>query len=339
MFTPLLLLCLAATGGEDRATAVDACFEGKSEAWLRDPAAVQAALRDALLPDESRLRPGNVRKLQHGEGGFARDPLEYAIRLPLDFGKKPGPWPLVLSLPEEGEAPERHLRDRWHDREFLKSAILVCPAMPEDQETWGQVVVLGEPGGLSRILTTLRICSETFDIDPDRVLCVGTGDGGNAALEAARQFPQRFAGIACRASDAGIEQVEVLNNVPIHITVGGANAEAFQQRCAEKGVTQVTIDASPAEGPLTEWLLEQRRIPQPQEVRVVVGKPFPTRCYWVGVAPIDPATGGAFASVTLRPEANSIVLKGGGVSFVRLYLSDAMLDLDKPISLQVNGEL
>ena len=339
MLSLSILLCIAAAGGDDRATAIDACLGGKTADWLQEPGEVEAALREALQPEESRLRPGNVRNLTFEEGSFARAPLEYAVRLPLDFGKQPGPWPLVLTLPEDGETPEQHLRDRWLDRDFLKSAILVSPAMPEDRKAWSQVVVLGAPGGLARMLTALRVCTETFDVDPDRVLCVGTGDGGNTALEAGRQFPQRFAGIACRASDAGIDQVDVLNNMPIHITGGGAKSTAFAKLCEEKEVKNVTIDQSPAEGPLTKWLLEQRRTPQPKEVRVVVGKPFPTRCYWVAVAPIDPSTGGAYASAMLRPEANSIVLTGAGISFATLYLSDEMLDLDKPISLQVNGEL
>ena len=339
MFASLSILLLAALSGDDRATAVDAVLDGKAADWLRHPIAVQAALRDALGPEESRLRPGNIRELDYDEGSFARAPLEYAVRLPLDYGKKPGPWPLILTLPEESETPARHLRDRWRDRELLKSAILVSPAMPEDRKAWNQVVALGAPAGLARMLTALRLCTESFDVDPDRVLAVGTRKAGNTALEAGRQFPQRFAGIACRASDAGIEQVEVLNNLPIHITVGGPNSEAFAKRCKAKGVDAVTIDVNSDEAPLARWLLEQRRTPQPKVVRVVVGKPFPTRCYWVQVAPIDPSTNGAFATATLRPEANSIVLTGGGVSFVKLHLSDDMLDLDKPISLQVNGEL
>jgi hypothetical protein len=339
MFTPFMLLTLAAAGGEDRAAAVDAVLETQTAKSLKQPSEVLAALREALQPEDSRLKPGNVRNLTFDGGGFARVPLEYAVRLPLDFGKKPGPWPLVLSLPDEGETPEQHLRQRWLDRDLLRSAILVSPAMPEERDAWSQVMVLGAPGGLARILTAIRVCTESFDVDPDRVLCVGTGEGGNAALEAGRQFPQRFAGIACRASDAGIEQVDGLNNLAVRITVGGANSKAFAERCKEKGVDTVTLDMRPDEGPLVEWLLQQRRTPAPLEVRVVVGKPFPTRCYWVGVAPIDPWTGGAYARVQLRPEANSIVLNGGGVSFVRLYLSDDMLDLDKPIALQVNGEL
>lgn len=339
MLLPLLILSLGATGADDRAAAVDACLEGKSAEWLAAPADVQTALREALMPEESRLRPGNVRKLEYAEGSFARDPLRYAVRLPQGFGKEDGPWPLVLTLPEEGEAPERHLRDRWRDRELLQKAILVSPAMPEDVAAWSQVVVLGEPGGLARVLTTLRLCTEAFDVDPDRVLCVGTGDeGGKAALEAGRQFPQRFAGIACRAADAGIEQIDTLDNMPIRITVGGPEAEAFAKACGDKGFEAVSIDPSPDEEPLREWLLDQRRVAQPERVRVVAGKPFPTRCYWVGIAPIDPHTGGAYARVRLHREDNAIVLEGGGVSFVRLYLSDAMLDLDQPIKLEVNGE-
>lgn len=338
MLSSLLLLTLAALGGDDRAAALDACFEGKADAWLKTPAEVQAALREALAPEDSKLRPGNVRKLEYAEGGFAREPLEYAVRLPLDFGKEDGPWPLVVSLPEAGETPERHLRQRWTDRDFLKRAILVSPAMPEDPKTWGQVVVLGKPGGLSRVLTALRLCRESFDVDPDRVLCVGTGDGGVAALEAARQFPQRFAGVACRASDAGIDQVDVLGNMPIRITAGGPKAEAFEEACRAKGFDKVSLDPSPDEAGLTKWLLAQHRNPHPDEVRVVVGKPFPTRCYWVGVAPIDPASGGAYATATLRRQDNAIVLNGAGISFARLYLSDDMLDLDQPIKLEVNGE-
>lgn len=336
MLLPILILSLA--GGEDRAARIDACLEGKTTRWLKETSAAQAALRDALAPEATRLRPGNVRKLEYAEGSFAREPLQYAVRLPLDFGKQEGPWPLVLTLPEEGEAPERHLRDRWQDRELLSQAILVSPAMPEDLAAWSQVVVLGQPGGLARVMTALRLSTEAFDVDPDRVLCVGTGVGGVAALEAGRQFPQSFAGIACRASDAGVDQVDVLCNMPIRITVGGPTAEAFAKVCADKGFESVSIDPDPEEGPLRKWLLDQRRMAYPERVRVVAGKPFPTRCYWVGIAPIDPSTGGAYARVRLHPESNGIVLEGGGVSFVRLYLSDAMLDLDAPISLEVNGE-
>ena len=102
MLLPILLLSLA--GGEDRAARIDACLEGKTTRWLQETSTVQAALRDALAPDATRLRPGNVRKLEYAEGSFAREPLQYAVRLPLDFGKREGPWPMVLTLPEEGEA-------------------------------------------------------------------------------------------------------------------------------------------------------------------------------------------------------------------------------------------
>lgn len=338
MLITALLLSLAAGGPEDRAAAVDAVFTGETDDWLRDPAQVEAALREALRPPRSRLKPGNVRRLEYAEGSFAREPLAYAVRLPQDLGKATGPWPLVLTLPEGDETPEQHLRDRWTDRALLDGAILVCPEMPGDHAAWSQVQVLGAPGGVARILTALRVTTEAFDVDPDRVLCVGTGEGGEVALEAARQFPQRFAGVACRASDAGIEDIDVLGNMPIRITVGGPRATAFRTRCEEMGFEGVSIDGSPDEGRLVEWLLAQRRDPRPAEVRVSVGKPFPTRCYWVGVAPIDPAAGGATASVTLDRAKNSISLTGVGISFATLSLSDDMLDLDRPITLEVNGE-
>ena len=61
MLLPILILSLA--GGEDRAARIDACLEGKTTRWLRETSTVQAALRDALAPDATHLRPGNVRKI------------------------------------------------------------------------------------------------------------------------------------------------------------------------------------------------------------------------------------------------------------------------------------
>lgn len=84
MLTPLLLLSLATVGSDDFAASVDDCLEGKTADWLRDPQDVQAALRAALRPETSRLKGGNVRKLQYAEGSSARAPLEYVVQLPLD---------------------------------------------------------------------------------------------------------------------------------------------------------------------------------------------------------------------------------------------------------------
>ena len=61
MLLPILILSLA--GSEDRAARISACLEGKTTRWLQETPAVQAALRDALAPEATRLRPGNVRQL------------------------------------------------------------------------------------------------------------------------------------------------------------------------------------------------------------------------------------------------------------------------------------
>ena len=277
---------------------------------------------------------GKIVQGEHATGAFAAEGLEYAVRLPdaYDPGRA---WPLILTLPGEDETPAAHLRARWQNRDLLDGAILFAPAMPAEQKDWGEVMVEGRPGGLSHLLTAHRIASERLAVDPDRVFVVGRGKGVPAAVAAGNYSPQRFAGIVGWAGDAGELGPENFLNLPVLFAGGGARASEFCERAVELGIEHCTVDAGAGEEEIWQWIQGRARDPWPERVRIVVGQPFPTRVHWLRVAPTAMDT---TATAVVDRAAGRIMIACSGTSSVALFLSDALVDLDRPVTLVCNGE-
>jgi hypothetical protein len=277
---------------------------------------------------------GTIVQGVHRAGFFAAEGLRYAVRVPEQYD--PGrAWPLILTVPEEGETPASHLRARWLDRDLLDSAILFAPAMPAEQEDWDQVMVEGRPGGLAHLLSAHRIAAERLAVDPDRVFVVGRGKGIPAALAVGNYSPQRFAGIIGWAGAAGELGPDNFGNLPTLFAGGSAQARAFSDRAAELGFDNSTIDPRATEEVIWRWIQTHSRDPWPAEVRIVVGDPFPTRVHWLRVAPTAEKTS---ATAVVDRESGRIEITCSGTSSVALFLSDALVDLGRPVTFVCNGE-
>jgi len=300
---------------------------------LKRPGDLGRALWQSRAYGEQSVRLGKVTEDVFAHGSFAGAGMEYAYRLPKKYDPGQRAYPLILTIPDADEEPADHLRSRWVLREILDGAILVCPAMPEERAEWDRVAVDGRPGGLSHVLTGLRIAAERFAVDFDRVFVAGTGKGVPAAVAAGNTSPQRFAGVIGRAGDAGEQGPENFGNLPTLFTGAGTNATAFQEACRQAGFDNCLLASPGTEEDVWRWMLEHPRRTYPAEVTLVVGQPFPTRAYWLRVAPTAPE---AHATATIDRDTNTIKIQSEGVSHVTLYLNDELVNLDAPVNVVCN---
>jgi hypothetical protein len=300
---------------------------------LSSPADIGRAVWLSWRRDDARQQRGSVVSEVHQGGSFAADGMAYAYRLPKEYDPDVS-YPLILSIPDEGERPADHLREHWVHRQLLDQAILFSPAMPALREEWDQVVVAGRPGGLAHVLTAYRLASERLAVDPDRVYVVGRGKGVPAAVAAGNYSPHRFAGIAGRAGDAGEIGPDNFSNLPTFFAGGGSLARAFQAKVQEAGRGNCRVEPDADEEDVWQWMLEHPRAAYPASVEIAVGTPFPTRVYWLRVAPTAMDTR---AKASIDRSTNTIAITCHGTSHVALFLNDALVDLERPVKFVVNG--
>jgi hypothetical protein len=277
---------------------------------------------------------GKVRAETFKSGSFQNGGIEFAYRLPRDYDPIELEYPLILAIPDVGELPTEHIRQNWVVKSVQDGAIIVCPQMPSAPAEWDQVMVKGRPGGLSHVLTALRIANDRFSIDQNRVYVCGRGKGVPAAMAAGNYSPHRFAGMIGRAGDAGELSPANFSNLPTFFTGAGARAQAFLEASAETNGNNCKVDPTGKEQDVWDWIVANPRKPFPTTVKLVVGDPFPTRAYWLRVAPMAPV---CKVTATIERETNTIRIDGEGVSQVTLYLNDILVDLDKPLTVICNG--
>jgi len=280
-----------------------------------------------------KVKPGKVVKDTVSGGSFGAIGVGFAYRLPKSYDPEATAYPLILSIPDVDERPADHLRARWTDRDVLDGAILISPEMPAASAEWDRVMISGRPGGLAHVLTVLRVATERFGVDFDRVYVVGHGQGVPAALAAGNYGPQKFAGVIGRGGDAGDLAPDNFENLPTLFYGGGPEAQAFRKAVQAAGYDNCSLETGEKTQELWTWIRDHPRTTTPESVTVVPGDPFPTRAYWLRVAPsaVESRT-----TATLERDDNTIRVTGAGVSSVTLYLSDALVDLDRPVRVVCN---
>ncbi|MDF1836902.1 MAG: hypothetical protein P1V35_03455 [Planctomycetota bacterium] len=306
---------------------------------LKQVATLEAAVWKAQDRQLKGLRPGKIIEVNEPGGSFGKAGLDFAFRLPRNFEGKGEMHPLILTLPAAGKKPAEHLRSAWTHQEVLSAAILVCPSMPADTKAWDQTMVGGQPGGLSHLFTVLRLATERFPVDPNRVFVVARGAGVPAAFAAGKYSPHQFAGIVGIAGGPKSVGPENFKSLPSVIFGGGADATEFHEKSQTMGYKLSSLEVGGGEGAAWKWMQAQERIPHPEKLAVFTGEavifnPSSNRVNWLRVAPIET---GAFANAEVNRAENSLKIDSTGISHATLYLSDALVDLDRPIKVIANG--
>lgn len=194
-----------------------------------------------------------------------------------------------------------------------------------------------------------------WGVDPDRVYLMGYSAGGDGVYQLAPRMADRFAAAAMMAGHPNNSKPEGLRNLPFAIFMG-ENDSAYDRNSVAKrwgemleelrgqdpeGYTHMVriypglghwMEKRDAEG--VPWMAGHTRNPWPSRVVWRQGNTTHERFYWLAVDPEHAASG---KTITASVEGQTITIESDDVPAVELLLSDALLDLDRPVKVIANG--
>jgi hypothetical protein len=291
------------------------------------------------------------------------------VSVPAAYGKGDTLCPAILALKPtlgmSGDVLEKEVAAQATKAYagLLDSTIVVVPLGPEktvdrkgqSHEIEGSWMT---DEGMTSLFYGVRVLLYGLHFDRSRLVLDGWKDSGLDAIMVASSFPSWFAGIVNRSGAIGGDEVlyQNLGGTPLLYVDGGADArgadmEALKKRC--ENITEVTViaDAQSALDPteegrtkLSDWISARHRDLAPAKVDYMLGDRRFQSVAWLKAATINlraTAKPGDkdFPHITAEIDqaTNTIRLTTVNVTELYVYLNDALLDLSKPVNVEVNG--
>jgi hypothetical protein len=272
------------------------------------------------------------------------------------FGTKPRDgWNLYLSLHGGGGAPARVNDQQWENQTKLyqpPDSVYIAPRAPTDNwNLWHSPHV---DALFDRLIEDAIVLG---DVNPNRVYVMGYSAGGDGVYQLAPRMADRLAAAAMMAGHPNDASPLGLRNVGFTIHVG-ANDNGYHRNEVAAEWKQKLDDLQKADPDgyrhevrlhegrahwmnledkvALEWMARFTR--EPLRTRVVWHQSTVAhdRLYWLAV-PKDQAMPGQLV-VASRAGQEVRIEKAEGLTTLTLLLSDAMLDLDKPVTVSMNGK-
>lgn len=340
--------------------------------WAEVFRRVETADRPTSLAGRGRVNDHKV-GLQGAEGIV----YEYALLLPRRY-KADRSWPLIIALHDEGSDGEKYLKEVWEDRslkELREKFVIMAPTLGEKTRPPNrrQARRIGwfDKLHMLNIYLPLREVLEQCNIDTNRMYLEGVGRGGQTALHLACLRPKDFAAVAIRSARPKVpELLPNLCELPVSFFIrkdgpySGKEGQAMRQAVQKaEEAFGLAIDFKEHEA-LSEG--EARRARGSQESDPVhdatpevaaffeshVRDPYPShvrfkstdlrmfaRSYWVRIQSGDILEEeGPYIEVRADRESNTLFVKQERVETFSCFLNDRILDMDRPIAVNVNGQ-
>jgi len=269
-----------------------------------------------------------------------------------------GPRPLWISLHGGGGAPSEVNDRQWKNQIGLyapSSGVYVAPRAPTD--TWNMWHRAHIDPLLDRLIENM-IAAER--VDPDRVYLMGYSAGGDGVYQLAPRMADRFAAAAMMAGHPNEARPDGLRNLPFAIFMGAEDSAYGRNEAAERWASLLSglRSRDPAgyqhkvaiypelghwmEGKEAEalpWMLERSRDPWPERVVWRQDDVVGSRFYWLSTAP-GAARGGQWVTADVVGQSINITADAErSPAALVLRLSDSLVDLDRPVTVSVNGSV
>ncbi len=238
--------------------------------------------------------------------------IETLVRMPLKYTPGKVLYPTIVLLGQDARAALEEL-----EKGIADPFIVIMPDITDLD-----AAAVAEVNGFTRIAGPIGQASLYYGVDRRRLFLVALDDqAAEVTRQLAAEVPNYFAGM---------------------VNFGKQDDTAFPGSANLKIVPQPeATPASLAEG--MAWCEAQVAMnPYPTEFEYEIAVPWQGRAYWVQAVDFDSdAAEGTTASrfkVSVDRESNTINLDSTGIYRVRIFLSDALLDLDRPIVVMRNGE-
>ncbi len=252
---------------------------------------------------------------------------------------------LYFSLHGGGGAPKRVNDRQWANQKRLyrvPEGLYLVPRAPTDAwNMWhkGHIDVL-----FDRLIENLIVLA---GVNPNRVYLLGYSAGGDGVYRLGPRMADRWAAVSMMAGHPGDASPLNLRNTPFSIHVG-ANDAAYKRNAVarEWGKKLEALHESDPEGYVhwtkiykgkghwldrqdaaaVPWMAKHTRNPLPP--CIVWRQDSHARFYWLAVRTLQPG-----AVVRAKLTGQRINVQFGKTKQLLIRLNDAMLDLDKPVTV------
>jgi poly(3-hydroxybutyrate) depolymerase/transglutaminase-like putative cysteine protease len=339
----------------------------EAEAWFSRPAAERGAPPDLGFSGDTAARLIGLawNDARNNGAGAASEELaakQIVLRdktlkwLEKTFGDVPaGERSLWITLhgggqaaPEVNEAGWRGYFGRY---ELPPGSINVAPRAPAD--TWNMWHIREVDELLDRLIADMVA---QRGVDPGRVYLIGYSAGGDGVYQLAPRLADRFAAAAMCAGHPNDAAAEGLRNLPFLLYMGGedsayhrntvvrefsAKLDALQAADPEGYAHRLTVYPGLAhnmQGREAEMIPRMSSVRRTAWPKRVVWRaehdPEHARFYWLERGSEPPPPGTIYAA---RVQGQTILIQTPAAGRLTLRLSDALVDLDKPILVTAAG--
>jgi hypothetical protein len=249
------------------------------------------------------------------------------------------------------EENDRNWKGYYGRYEFLPGSINVAPRAPAD--TWNMWHIEAVDGLFDRLIADMVF---QRGVDPNRVYLIGYSAGGDGVYQLAPRLADRFAAAGMCAGHPNDAAPEGLRNLPFFLYMGGEDS-AYHRNTVVREFSG-KLDALQAADPsgyvhrLTVYPgmphnMQGREAEMIPRMSPLVREPWPrrvvwkqsahamhTRFYWLERPPEAVRPNEVYAA---HVEGQTIGIEAPGAGSLMLRLSDALLDLDRPVRVIAGG--
>jgi predicted esterase len=249
------------------------------------------------------------------------------------------------------EENDRNWKGYYGRYEFPPGSINVAPRAPAD--TWNMWHIKEVDDLFDRLIADMVL---QRGVDPDRVYLIGYSAGGDGVYQLAPRLADRFAAAAMCAGHPNQVTPEGLRNLPFFLYMGGEDAAYHRNTVVrEFGAKLDAMQAADTAGyfhrltvyPGLQHNMQGREAEVIPRMSPLARRAWPkrvvwkqsdnamhSRFYWLERAPEAVRPNEIYAA---RVEGQTITIETPATGSLALRLSDALLDLDRPVRVMAGG--
>lgn len=271
------------------------------------------------------------------------------------FGEEPpGGHSLWISMHGGGGAPAAVNDSQWKNQIRLyqpKEGIYVAPRAPTN--TWNLWHKAHIDPMFQRLIETYVALR---GVNPDKVYLMGYSAGGDGVWQLAPRMADRFAAAAMMAGHPNDSSLLGLRNLPFAVFVGGRDAAYGRNEIVARKAAELDVLAAADAGSYVHiariypdvghwmngkdaealpWMAKFHRNPWPRKIVWLQDNVTHDRFYWLKLPARTAKVG---QKITATVDGQAIRMEGDVPDGMTLVLSDALLDLDRYVTVSVNGK-